>query len=317
MNIRISKLKNRSITIVRRIVQIVAFLLINYIILEIIFTINLLSLEGVIKFLPVLNSPRNGLSTGAGFLEYILFFIIEGIFPFLLLGILILVLLFTNRFFCGWICPIGTIQDACAAIPTNKKKVKINGGILNHNSLLKIKYAIVILLLIILIPLGLLKAANPDFYADFRANLGDLARKPLGYFSLSEYIFIFFPNIIKEMFKSGSLAPLFSDLLTFFVFFFYLILITLSIWYPRIYCRYFCPFGAVAATVSKYSFLKLSRSPARCVGRTECGICEKVCPKQIRILEEPFEFFTGRGECNLCLRCKEDCPHKAISIKFG
>ncbi|MFX1314688.1 MAG: 4Fe-4S binding protein [Promethearchaeota archaeon] len=317
MNIKISKLKNRLITIIRRIVQIIAFLLINYIILEIIFTINLLSLEGITKFLPVLNSPRNGFSTGAGFLEYILFFIIEGIFPFLLLGFLILVLLFTNRFFCGWICPIGTIQDACAAIPTKKKTVKISEGIFNHNSLLKIKYAIVVLLLIILVPLGLIKSANPDFYADFRANLGDLARKPMGYFSLSEYIFYFFPIKIKEMVKDGSLAPLFSDLITFSIFFFYLILITLSIWYPRIYCRYFCPFGAVAATMSEYSFLKLSRSPVRCVGRAECGICEKVCPKQIRILDEPFEFFTGKGECNLCLRCKEDCPYKAISIKFG
>ncbi len=287
--------------------------MINYIILEVIFSINLLRLEGILKFLPVLNSPRNPISTGAGILEYIFFFLAEGIFPFLLLGILILIILFTNRFFCGWICPIGTIQDACAAVPTKKKTIKID----THNSLLRIKYLIVIFMLIILLPLGISGLTNYSFYLQFKENLGDLSNKPLGYFSLSEYIFVFLPNMIKDIFTYGSLAPLFDTLLSFFIFFVYLILIILSIWYPRVYCRYFCPFGAVASTISEYSLLKLSRSPVRCVGRPDCGICENVCPKQIRILDEPFEFFTGKGECNLCLKCKEDCPYKAITLKFG
>ena len=313
MNIKISRLKNRSITIFRHIVQIIAFLLINYIILEVIFSINLLRLEGILKFLPVLNSPRNPISTGAGILEYIFFFLAEGIFPFLLLGILILIILFTNRFFCGWICPIGTIQDACAAVPTKKRTIKID----THNSLLRIKYLIVIFMLIILLPLSISRLTNYSFYLQFKENLGNLSNKPLGYFSLSEYIFVFLPNMIKDIFTYGSLAPLFDTLLSFFIFFVYLILIILSIWYPRVYCRYFCPFGAVASTISEYSLLKLSRSPVRCVGRSDCGICEKVCPKQIRILDEPFEFFTGKGECNLCLKCKEDCPYKAITLKFG
>ena len=313
MNIKISRLKNRSITIFRHIVQIIAFLLINYIILEVIFTINLLRLEGILKFLPVLNSPRNPISTGAGILEYIFFFLAEGIFPFLLLGILILIILFTNRFFCGWICPIGTIQDACAAVPTKKRTIKID----THNSLLRIKYLIVIFMLLILLPLSISRLTNYSFYLQFKENLGNLSNKPLGYFSLSEYIFVFLPNMIKDIFTYGSLAPLFDTLLSFFIFFVYLILIILSIWYPRVYCRYFCPFGAVASTISEYSLLKLSRSPVRCVGRSDCGICEKVCPKQIRILDEPFEFFTGKGECNLCLKCKEDCPYKAITLKFG
>jgi len=287
--------------------------LINYIILEVIFSINLLRLEGILKFLPVLNSPRNPISTGAGILEYIFFFLAEGIFPFLLLGILILIILFTNRFFCGWICPIGTIQDACAAVPTKKKTIKID----THNSLLRIKYLIVIFMLIILLPLGISRLTNLPFYLQFKENLGELSNKPLGYFSLSEYIFVFLPNMIKDIFTYGSLAPLFDTLLSFFIFFIYLIFIILSIWYPRVYCRYFCPFGAVASTISEYSFLKLSRSPVRCVGRSDCGICEKICPKQIRILDEPFEFFTGKGECNLCLKCKEACPYKAITLKFG
>jgi polyferredoxin len=231
--------------------------------LELIFSINLLSLNNFIKVLPILNSPRNPLSNGAGILEYIFYSISDGIIPLFLIAVLIMVLLFTNRVFCGWICPIGTFQDACAAIPANKRKVKPS----THKSLLKIKYVFVIL--------------------------------------------------IREMILTGSIQPLFSNFIVFFVFFFYIALIVLSVWYPRLYCRYICPFGAVASAVGEYSFLKLSRNPVKCVGRTECGICEKFCPKQIRMLDEPFEFFTGKGECNFCLKCKELCPHDAINIKFG
>ena len=306
------KLRNKPITILRRTVQVIGFLLVNYIIIELIFAINLLSLDSLIKILPILNSPRNPISNGAGILEYIFYFISEGIFPLFLIGVLIFIFLFTNRFFCGWICPIGTIQDACAAIPTNKKKFKPK----THNSLLKIKYVIVIIIVIIVLPLGITRTANFEFYLDYKNNLGDFGEKPMGYFSLSEYIFYFFPKLVQEIFVSGSISPLFSNFLVFFLFVFYLALIILSVWYPRIYCRYFCPFGAIASAVSEYSFLKLSRSPVRCVGRTECGICEKICPKQIRVLDEPFEFFTGKGECNMCLKCREACPYFAISLKF-
>ena len=313
MNLKDFKIKEHFITIFRRIVQIIAFILINYVILELIFSVNLIGFESLFKILPVLNSPRNPLSNGAGILEYIFFSITDGVIPIFLIGVLILVILFTNRFFCGWICPIGTIQDALAAIPTNTKSLKIS----THKSLLKIKYVMIIFLVILLIPLGITYSSNISFYWDYKSNLGDFGDKPLSYFSLSEYIFVFFPNLIKEIFQTSSLGPIFSNLLVFFISIFFIILIVLSVWYPRVYCRYICPFGACTSVIGEYSFLKLSRSPVRCVGRKECGICEKECPKQIRILDEPFEFFTGKGECNLCLRCLESCPYKAINIKFG
>jgi len=75
-----NKRRNRSLTILRRTVQIFAFLLINYVIIEAIFAINLLSLDGLIKILPILNSPRNPISNGAGILEFIFYFLLEGFF---------------------------------------------------------------------------------------------------------------------------------------------------------------------------------------------------------------------------------------------
>lgn len=305
------KIRENSIKISRRIIQIFAFLLVNYIILEIFLPINLISFEGITKVLPILNSPRNPLSNGAGILEYIFFSMAEGAFPFFLLAVLILVLLFTNRVFCGWICPIGAIQDVCAAIPTKKRKFKIS----THKTLLKIKYVFVIITIIIIFPLGITKNANVLFYLDFKTQLGAFAEQPIGFFSLSEFIFVFFPNVIQNVFLPVQFGAL--EFGGYVILIFYSLIIILSVWYPRIYCRYLCPFAAVSSAVTEFSFLKLARNPVRCVGRSECGICEQVCPKQIRILDEPFEFFTGSGECNFCLECKEKCPYDAILIKFG
>ncbi|MBY9008734.1 MAG: 4Fe-4S binding protein [Candidatus Lokiarchaeota archaeon] len=311
MRFRRLKIRENAITLTRRIIQILAFLVVNYIILEAILPINLLSLEGLTKFLPILNSPRNPLSKGGGILEYIFFSMAEGVFPFFFIAVLLLVLLFSNRFFCGWICPIGSIQDACAAIPTKKRKFKIK----THKSLLNIKYVFIIITIIIIFPLGILKNANVLFYNDFKTQLGIFAQQPIGFFSLSEFIFVFFPYLIQNIFLPVQFGAL--EFGGYLVLIFYSLIIVLSVWYPRIYCRYICPFAAVSSAVTDYSFLKLARNPVKCVGRSECGICEEICPKQIRILDEPFDFFTGGGECNLCLECKEKCPYDAVNIKFG
>jgi len=295
--------KLHKTTVFRRVVQFTAFVVINYAIIEMIFTINLLSFEEFLKVQPVQNSPRNPLSKGTGFVEIMFYFIAEGEFPLLLLGIFILLILFTNRFFCGWVCPIGTIQDCLAAVPTGRSKKKVSKD--THQFLLKLKYAIVVILLIVVAPLGITRTTDKEFYKDYRDSLGPVGEKPVSFFSLSEYIFVFFPNMITELYENWEekfLEPLFTDF---------------WIAFPRTYCRYLCPFGAISGAINEYSFLKLSRSPVKCVGRADCGICERVCPMQIRILDEPFEFFTGGGECIYCLKCKESCPYKAINIKFG
>jgi polyferredoxin len=86
----------------------------------------------------------------------------------------------------------------------------------------------------------------------------------------------------------------------FIAFIIFLLIIPISIFIYRPYCRFFCPFGALAFLFGKISPLKIRRTPY-C---NECGICEKICPT--------LEIFDGsrKGECYYCYRCIDFCNNE-------
>jgi len=303
-------MRNRF-TIPRRIVQIASFFLVNYLVFEIIWGIKLTYLEPIVKVLPFLQTPADPWSPGAGFLEYLFYQITQGVFPYLLFGLIILFSLFGGRVFCGWACPTGFIQELLNQLPSQTKMLSIK----TDRTTKKVKYGILLLLAIIFVPLGLLHGTANGF--DYAYSLGVFAQRPVSVFSLSDFIFAFCPQMIQEMVKEGGVTPLFVSALGAFQFFAFIVVIILSAYYNRFYCRVLCPYGAAIGYCSEFGFVHLARNPVRCPGRRECGMCERVCPIQIRIMDERWEGFTGGGECILCLKCKEECPHSAIYFRFG
>jgi polyferredoxin len=185
-------------------------------------------------------------------------------------------------------------------------------------NLKKIKYWIIIVIILILSVLGIIKQFDELTYFEFSLALGGFLQNPLAGFSLSEFIFYRIPNSINSIINTMSLDALFEGgFLAIFSLIFYVAIIAIAVYYPRFYCRILCPYGAVSGLISRFSFLKFKRNPVKCVGRRECGECEKICPLQIRILDEPFEGYTGNGECNLCGKCSEICPYDAVKLSFG
>jgi polyferredoxin len=80
----------------------------------------------------------------------------------------------------------------------------------------------------------------------------------------------------------------------------FLLTLFLSIFIYRPYCRFFCPFGALAALFGRVSPLKIRRTKY-C---NDCGICEKICPTL-----EGFEH-SYTGECYYCNRCIDFCVNE-------
>lgn len=73
-----------------------------------------------------------------------------------------------------------------------------------------------------------------------------------------------------------------------------------SIFVYRPFCRLFCPYGAIAAPVAKFSRFKLGKGEL-C---TECRLCDMKCPTG--------EISERYGECYLCGRCLRICNADAV-----
>ncbi|MHA1871446.1 MAG: 4Fe-4S binding protein [Promethearchaeota archaeon] len=301
------------ISFTRKMVQLFSFIVINYVALEIIFDVNFSVFKNTVQVFPFLQSARDPWATGAGVLEFILYSLGHGEFPYLLFGLFFLFVLLTARFSCGWICPVGFILDLLSSIPKRNKRMSIE----TDRALKKVKNWVFAIVFIFTVALGLLKKADIVRYTELSFAMGTFLTRPLGAFSLSDFLFYTLPTDIRSLWQSMSFKEIFQTGWSIAGFIFYIIILGISIYYPRFYCRTLCPYGAISSYISEYSLLKFSRNPVKCVGRKECGLCEKVCPMQIRILDESFEAFTGRGECILCGRCKEACPYDAIKLTFG
>ena len=83
----------------------------------------------------------------------------------------------------------------------------------------------------------------------------------------------------------------------------------------RAFCKYLCPIPALQKILGRFALFKVCIDRKKC---TDCGICEKKCPMDIKLLD-----YARAGkrvlstECILCAVCVTSCPQKAIGISAG
>jgi ferredoxin len=194
---------------------------------------------------------------------------------FLIIGSLVF-----GRFFCGFICPLGTsidIFDSCIG----KKDM-------NLRLVKNVKY----LLLIFLIIAAILGSSFVHFV------------DPLVIFERS-FTLIAYPLI---SFVLGIFVPLDNAVYTetFVALVVFGAIIGLSIITPRLWCRSFCPLGGLLAVLSKFSLFKFSFTES-CI---QCNMCEKICPTNAI---DDTNMTIDSAECIACLDCLYECPHKSIA----
>jgi len=175
--------------------------------------------------------------------------------------------LFFGRIFCGYVCPLGAAQEL-ASIP--RFKSKINPKRVYQKRPTYIRWIFFLLYAIVSLVWGLETTLfiNP----------------------INGFLVLWTP------FDIGIIIALGLAIIT----------IITGIFVYRPYCRFICPFGALAALLGKFSPLKLRRTE----DCTECGVCEKVCPPQVA------EADSDMGECYYCARCIEACRHDAIEYSM-
>jgi polyferredoxin len=85
--------------------------------------------------------------------------------------------------------------------------------------------------------------------------------------------------------------------------------IALNLFRARFWCRYLCPLGALLGVVGKNPLVRLSRSRDAC---NECGLCATGCQGGA----DPDTGAWKPAECLYCFNCRSDCPSSAIAIRL-
>jgi polyferredoxin len=91
-----------------------------------------------------------------------------------------------------------------------------------------------------------------------------------------------------------------------------LVVLVASLFVERPWCRYACPLGAATGIVGKLSPFYLKRESAAC---TNCAICTRACPMGL-----PVHAATTikQADCVGCLECIGECPREgALELKLG
>lgn len=204
--------------------------------------------------------------------------------PYYILGIILLFGITLGRTICGYLCPVGLLQELLHKIPTYKVKKNRITRILSY-----LKY-IILFVFVILIPLwySFQNYPLPAFCkyicpaGTFEGAIG-LLSNPANHDKLSMLGLLF-----TRKFVILSL------------------IILAAVFIYRAFCRFLCPLGALYGLFAKISLAGVRVERPKC---TDCGRCVSICPVDIKRV--------GDSECVNCGKCIDTCPHKAISFKVG
>jgi polyferredoxin len=304
-------------TLPRMIVQLLSLLAVNAFVLTQFFP-NL-KVQPLPLGLPILVSVNSHLSVIYSSLDLIQLELAQPEFPFIVIGIVFIIGALVGRAFCGWVCPIGFIQDIITTLKGRLDFISPR----THKTSRKLKYLILFCTLLISGSLGLALALGVGL--QYKAALGVLATGPFIAISPDGTLFGTIPTLIgmarQNLFTFLNHPPTiqqaWTDLLATPPLLALRILILIGFFgaawrVPRFWCRYICPTGALMAVFQKYSYAGIKRDPVKC---TKCPHCEIKCPMQINILDLPWEKFND-PECIMCMECIDACPHGSLSLKF-
>lgn len=226
---------------------------------------------------------------------------------------------FLGRFFCGWVCPMGTLNHFFGSLKSESKRGKQLIDSNRYKSWQAAKYYILIVALAAaLFGTGLVGWLDP--FSLLTRSLGLSILPGLDYLTnsflhaaeTSSLSFVsFLASIVHALLNLTVLSLKPSHFRQgFFLGFLFIFLLALNLRVTRFFCRALCPLGALLGLVSRWSILGLKKHPVSC---DNCNRCLLHCQGG----DDPIGGVPWRkSECHLCLNCVEECPHHGLEFKF-
>lgn len=181
---------------------------------------------------------------------------------FILWGFVAMTLLLWGRgIFCGWLCPFGALQELINETARKFKVKQFELPFAVHERLWAVKY----LILLALFAISLESIGEAERFAEVEP----------------------FKTVIMLKFQREWGYVLYAA-----------ILLSISIFTNKAYCRYICPLGAALAIPSKFRLFDWLKRRKEC--GTQCQICAQEC--EIQAIHPTGEI--NANECHWCLDCQ-------------
>lgn len=205
--------------------------------------------------------------------------------PWYMLGILALFGVTLGRTICGWICPLGLIQELLHRIPTHKIRRSRITRMLSY-----LKY-IFLSVFVVALPVwfGAGRGQILPAFCKYICPAGTL-EGAAGYLQHPANSTSFYQ--LGALFTNKWIIMAVTGLACVFCF--------------RAFCRFICPLGAIYGLFNRFALTGIRVNPDRCNG---CGLCVMKCPMDVK--------HVGDHECISCGKCMDFCAQGAIALKCG
>jgi polyferredoxin len=233
--------------------------------------------------------------------------------------VVLLPTLFLGRFFCGWICPLGTLQHFVGSLKSEGKRGKQRIESNRYKRWQTIKYVVLLAGLVAAVfgsmaigtldPFSLLVrsfglAILPAINIASRALLVPLEHSHvLAIKTVGTYLHTALQLTILDLRQAHFNQGLVLGIL-------FLLILWASMRITRFWCRSICPLGALLGAVSRWSIFGLHKDASSC---DKCNRCLLHCQGG----DDPIGSVPWRkSECLMCMNCVDSCPHGALEFRF-
>jgi len=203
-------------------------------------------------------------------------------FPAYILGTLAMFGILLGRVVCGFLCPLGLIQELLVKIPVPKIKKNKLTRLLSY-----LKYVILVVFAI----------AIPIYYATKEIPVPGFCKYICPAGTLEGAM-----GLLSNPANYGQLARLNIYFTRKFIIL--VLFIVLAMFMYRWFCRFLCPLGAIYGFFNRIAMLGMQVDDDKC---NHCGMCVANCKMDVCRV--------GDHECIQCGECKKHCHQGAICRK--
>jgi polyferredoxin len=195
-----------------------------------------------------------------------------------------------GRFFCGWLCPLGTLQQVVGVVAGWKLGVPKRIARNRFHPMQTLKYLVLVFFL------------GAALFRPSAVSLQTGLLDPICLLQRSVNLVLLPLFGLDSPFAAGRITAG-----AWFIAGMFFAVILLCMKFPRVYCRFVCPLGALFGLLSRMALWRVGKIGDLC---SRCSRCESACEGAC----SPAGSIRSH-ECVLCMNCIDRCREDALGYR--